>query len=153
MYKHLHLLFLHNVEDTTRIVSFLLFFFFLMKRCKATVWYRDEIQNKIKEHNSGGGEPKIKGLSLTHQTELPVPDAQGWIYSFDQPNYCTKTCHWLAQITPRSKFDLKTSLYNHKLLSQSVTDHYTHPWPFHLFATILRSLSSSEWVLISLQLY
>lgn len=70
MYKHLHLLFLQNVEDTTRIV-------FLMKQCKATVWYRDEIQNgqnkSIKEYNSAG-DTNQKGHYLVHQSELPVPD-------------------------------------------------------------------------------
>lgn len=38
MYKHLQLRFLQNVEDATGIV-------FLMKRCKATAWYRNNVQN------------------------------------------------------------------------------------------------------------
>lgn len=55
MYKHLHLRFLQNVEHTSGIFSFVYFFFFQMKRCKATGWNRDELQKgkkKQEEENS-----------------------------------------------------------------------------------------------------
>lgn len=118
-----------------------------MKQCKATVWCRNETQNgwnkSIKVYNSAG-EYKIKGsFVILNQNELPVPDIQGWIYPFNQPNYCTKTssCPALQRIC-----NLKTPLYNHKL--SSPRDRHLY-WHCHTFATILCSLSSTEHFLIS----
>lgn len=45
---------------------------------------------KIKALTKVQGEYKTKGHFLFYQSELPVPDSQGWIYLFNQPFYCTK---------------------------------------------------------------
>lgn len=81
--------------------------FFLMKRCKATVWYREEIENGQNKSRKGYNivlNIQDKGHYLIHQTDPPVPDTQGWTNSFNQPSYCTKTYQWLAQSTSSSNF-------------------------------------------------
>lgn len=125
MYKHLQLLFLQNVEDTTRIVC-------LMKRCKATVWYRDETRNgqnkSVKEYDSAGDEQK--GLIwFTRLNRLYLTLRVGLTHSTDQTIAQKPTTDWL-KAHDLVIFNLKTPLYNHKLLSQSFTDlnhHFTVP--------------------------
>ena len=52
-----------------------------MKRCKATVWYRDEIQNGqnkgVKGGNNSAGGGNKKGRYMIHWAERPVPDNSG----------------------------------------------------------------------------
>lgn len=67
----------------------------------------------------------------------------GFTHSTNQTIAQKPPTDWLM-VHPPVILNMKMSLYNRKLLSQSTTDlnHQT-------FATILRSLSSSEYVLIS----
>lgn len=145
MYKHLHLLFLQNVEDTTRIV-------FLMKQCKATVWCRDEIQNgqkkSIKEYHSAGDKQfKRKGGIIWFWTRancLYLTLRVGFSLSTNQTIAQKSTTDWLI-VRPLGIWNLKTPLYNHRL--QPPFDCHWYQF-YHTIATILCSLSSSEYVLI-----
>lgn len=72
---------------------------------------------------------KIKGRFLFYQRELPVPDSQGWIYSFNQPHYCTKPSTDGLMAHPQGIYNLKTPVYNHKFVSSSITERI-HPLTF-----------------------
>lgn len=90
-------------------------------------------------------------MSVTlDRTEPPALDTQGWIYSFDQPNYCTKTCHRLARsASARARvfffFETwKLPCTIAALVSQSIADLLPAVTSSHVCATPRSSLSSSE---------
>lgn len=98
MYKHLQLRFLQNVEDATGIV-------FLMKRCKATVWYRNDVQNvkKWKKNKQKNETQQCCRLAKGHKSDAPDWTAGPWHLVLEWLPQRTKLLHKKTPLTIRSK--------------------------------------------------